>query len=660
MCRSVPDAEDAVQAALERAWRNRASLRDPDRLKPWLDRIVVREAIRITRSREGLVGRLLRGSDDEIELELELVDPRASEGARGVELRQAFARLSAEQRAVVALHLYAGYSVAETADIVGAPLETARSRLRLARQRLRIELETRDHARHARIRRRGSPRLLAVRADLVATRAVRGDEMAVRIAERIGVLPRRRGSRMRLMRLAVMVALLLIALAVAALYFAGRERSYAPESPQVTSVVHGAPWAVALSHGSVWVGAYRSHSLPDGPGNGGDPFRDSDRAPGLRPDRDRVRVSLVQRLRRVLAVRLDPSTLHIDRLTGYGTDRVTFGGGSVWIPHDGALERLDPITLATIDRFPDSGAGLLAYEGGALWLSDADGGLVRRIDVASGEIEPITWDIPTGRRYPVHIAAAGGSVWVVDEQQLRVYRIDPATNVCARSRLTWSSSTEPASGTTQSRWQAGAVGPGVGDGAGPDRFATGEEAERVTTEAAGGGAFAITEDAIWVANLKTRHGDRRATSVTRRSGIVLAAIALVACAPGPLDPASPSPAAGGNRLQADRGTGRARARRAGHGLRVRTRPDRRAQGRGTPVARMTLAEPERPALRSDIRGVFMLPLVAERGGHRERGVRGHGRRLHGADQQRSDRGDVRPGLPDSQVGEHRRRACRRL
>src|SRR6186997_2604333 len=44
--RSVDDAEDAVQAAFERAWRHRATLTDPSRLRPWLDRIVVREAIR--------------------------------------------------------------------------------------------------------------------------------------------------------------------------------------------------------------------------------------------------------------------------------------------------------------------------------------------------------------------------------------------------------------------------------------------------------------------------------------------------------------------------------------------------------------------------------------------------------------------------------------
>lgn len=140
VCRNVPDAEDAVQAALERAWRNQGGLRDQDRLKPWLDRIVVREAIRITRSRESLLGRVLgRDRDDVV---LDVVDPRAADATRSAELKAAFARLSAEQRAVVALHLYAGYSVAETAEIVGAPVETARSRLRLARQRLRMELES--------------------------------------------------------------------------------------------------------------------------------------------------------------------------------------------------------------------------------------------------------------------------------------------------------------------------------------------------------------------------------------------------------------------------------------------------------------------------------------------------------------------------------------
>jgi hypothetical protein len=49
VCRSGVLAEDAVQAAMEQAWRRRSSLRDPGRMRWWLDRIVVREAIRMNR-----------------------------------------------------------------------------------------------------------------------------------------------------------------------------------------------------------------------------------------------------------------------------------------------------------------------------------------------------------------------------------------------------------------------------------------------------------------------------------------------------------------------------------------------------------------------------------------------------------------------------------
>jgi len=52
VCRDGVDACDAVQVGLEQAWRRRSSLRDDARLRPWLDRIVVREAIRIGRSRQ--------------------------------------------------------------------------------------------------------------------------------------------------------------------------------------------------------------------------------------------------------------------------------------------------------------------------------------------------------------------------------------------------------------------------------------------------------------------------------------------------------------------------------------------------------------------------------------------------------------------------------
>lgn len=50
---------------------------------------------------------------------------------------------SAAQRAAIVLHLYLGYSVQETADLLDVPVETVRSRLRLARARLRGALTDR-------------------------------------------------------------------------------------------------------------------------------------------------------------------------------------------------------------------------------------------------------------------------------------------------------------------------------------------------------------------------------------------------------------------------------------------------------------------------------------------------------------------------------------
>jgi len=139
VCRHGPDAADAVQVALERAWRQRDELRDRGSLRTWVDRIVVHEAIRISRRRSSLLGRFLAPSQPG-EISAEPMDSRSMSTPVWTELRHAFATLSPEQRAVVALHLYAGYSVLETAALVEAPIETVRSRLRLAREHLRREL----------------------------------------------------------------------------------------------------------------------------------------------------------------------------------------------------------------------------------------------------------------------------------------------------------------------------------------------------------------------------------------------------------------------------------------------------------------------------------------------------------------------------------------
>ena len=140
VCHNVADAEDAVQAGLEQAWRRRQTLRDPEKLSAWLDRIIVREAIRLDRRDASFISRLFPGPREIAVGPVDLTDGVGSSVTGRDALRIAFDALPAAQRAVVALHLYAGYSMPETAEIVGASLETTRSRLRLARKRLRAQL----------------------------------------------------------------------------------------------------------------------------------------------------------------------------------------------------------------------------------------------------------------------------------------------------------------------------------------------------------------------------------------------------------------------------------------------------------------------------------------------------------------------------------------
>jgi RNA polymerase sigma-70 factor (ECF subfamily) len=136
--RDADQAQDAVQAALERAWRKRGDVKDAARFQPWLDRIVAREAIR--QSRGGALSSLTRRDPDAwIQFPSTVPEP-----AEMVVLRDALGRLSPDHRAVVALHLHEGYTVEETARVLDIPFDTVRSRLRAARERLRRELVERE------------------------------------------------------------------------------------------------------------------------------------------------------------------------------------------------------------------------------------------------------------------------------------------------------------------------------------------------------------------------------------------------------------------------------------------------------------------------------------------------------------------------------------
>jgi len=128
-------AEDAVQDALVRAWQQLPSLRDPDRFDAWLYRLVVNACAD--------QGRQLRRWSTQVRaLPLDAsTSDHSGEVADREQLERGFGRLKPEQRAVVVLHYYSGFSAAEIARMLGIPEGTARSRLHYATEAMRAALQ---------------------------------------------------------------------------------------------------------------------------------------------------------------------------------------------------------------------------------------------------------------------------------------------------------------------------------------------------------------------------------------------------------------------------------------------------------------------------------------------------------------------------------------
>jgi RNA polymerase sigma-70 factor (ECF subfamily) len=129
-------AEDATQEALVNAWRYLPSLRDPDRFEAWLYRLLVNACrTQLRRDRRHRVVEI-----DVLDASRDAADPGRSLADRD-QLERGFQRLDPDQRAVVILHYYRGYSVPEVAEIVGIPLGTAKSKIHRATATLRAALD---------------------------------------------------------------------------------------------------------------------------------------------------------------------------------------------------------------------------------------------------------------------------------------------------------------------------------------------------------------------------------------------------------------------------------------------------------------------------------------------------------------------------------------
>jgi len=135
ICGDADLAQDAVQSAWPIAWRKLGSLREPERLRPWLMAVAANQARTLLRRRRRQrvveIDILAHGSTHP--------DPAAD--TELTDLALVLRRLAPEERALLAFRFVAGFDATEIGRAVGISPSGVRSRLARLLTRLREELD---------------------------------------------------------------------------------------------------------------------------------------------------------------------------------------------------------------------------------------------------------------------------------------------------------------------------------------------------------------------------------------------------------------------------------------------------------------------------------------------------------------------------------------
>ncbi|MEM6682373.1 MAG: RNA polymerase sigma factor [Pseudomonadota bacterium] len=136
---NTSDADDLVQACLEKALKNRTKYTDTGDIAPWLFKIMKNTFIDHTRAQAR------RPAFVELETSASQAtadrQPTPEEALAHRDTLNAIDGLPEEQKLIVALVLVDGRSYQEAADILRIPVGTVMSRLARARRRLQEELQ---------------------------------------------------------------------------------------------------------------------------------------------------------------------------------------------------------------------------------------------------------------------------------------------------------------------------------------------------------------------------------------------------------------------------------------------------------------------------------------------------------------------------------------
>ena len=133
MLGNVPDAEDVTQTVFLNAFHRLRTYDPRYKFFSWIYRMTVNESLNMLKRRKPTVT---------LEEDLDILAPGAATDRAEAEdrVRTALMGLKPDDRAVVVLRHFVSFSYQEIADVLEIPVQTVKSRLFTARERLRLAL----------------------------------------------------------------------------------------------------------------------------------------------------------------------------------------------------------------------------------------------------------------------------------------------------------------------------------------------------------------------------------------------------------------------------------------------------------------------------------------------------------------------------------------
>lgn len=130
------DALDVVQEVAYRSFKKIDTLKNPEYFKTWLIKIAITCSIDLVRKNKKVVQ--LKPDYEEF------IGSKDEDVPLSITLQELLDRLNEDEKSIIILRFYEGYSFKEIAELLNMPLETAKSRLYRAIAKLRKHFKEAD------------------------------------------------------------------------------------------------------------------------------------------------------------------------------------------------------------------------------------------------------------------------------------------------------------------------------------------------------------------------------------------------------------------------------------------------------------------------------------------------------------------------------------